>query len=153
MYFWTITVIYNSAGLWIRVSLSYFLQLTFLWAGHNTAWLLQALVCFWHGTLSLWIIPLPGGKWELYLAVQTPPASLSWVLPIPVHFPQKLQTGPNWRLKALTLQVGRVLVKRLECGTWVPGDENWDTFEHVSRSHVGSYSGFHMHVLAEGRVP
>ena len=153
IYFWTIAVIYNSAGLWITVPLSSFLQLAFLWAGRNTAGLLQALIWFRHGTLSLWLIPLPGGKWELNLPVQTPPASLSLVLPIPVHLPQKLQTGPNRRLKALTLQVGRVLVKHLECCTRVPGDENWDIFQHVSRSHGWSYSGFHMHVLAEGRIP
>ncbi len=153
IYFWTIAVIYNSAGLWITVPLSSFLQLAILWAGRKPAGLLQALIWFRHGMLSLWLIPLPGGKWALHLPVQTPTASLSLVLPIPVHLAQKLQTVPNRRLKALTLQVGRVLVKRLEWWTRVPGDENWDAFENVSQSHGGPYCGFPMHVLAEGRIP
>ena len=142
IYFWTIAVIYNSAGLWMTVPLSSFLQLSLLWAGRNTAGLLQAVVWFRHGTLSIWLIPLPGGKWELNLPVQTPPASLSLVLPIPVHFPQKLQTGLNRRLMALTFQVGRVLVKHLECCTRVPGDENWDIFEPVSRYMVYHTLGY-----------
>ena len=128
IYFWRIAVIYNSAGLWITVPLSSFLQLAFLWAGHKTAGLLQALICLWQGMLSLWLIPLPGGKWALHLPVQTPTASLSLVLPIPVHFAQKLQAVPKRRLKALTLQAGRVLVKHLEWWTRGPGYENWDAF-------------------------
>ena len=108
IYFWRIAVIYNSAVLWSTVPLSSFLQLAFLWAGHKTAGLLQALICFRQGTLSLWLIPLPGGKWALHLPVHTPTDSLPLVLLIPVHLAQKLQTVPNRRLKALTLQMGRV---------------------------------------------
>ena len=130
-----------------------FLQLAFLWAGQQIPLLLQGLMCLWQGTLSLWLIPLPGGKWALHLPVQTPTASLLLVLPIPVHLAQKLQAVPNRRLKALTLQVGRELVKRLEWWTRIPGDENWDAFRNVSESHGGPCSGFPMHVLAEGRIP
>ena len=45
-YFWTIIIIYNSAGLWIAVPLSSFFQLALLGAGHKTAGLFQALLWF-----------------------------------------------------------------------------------------------------------
>ena len=45
IYFWTIVIIYNPAGLWIAVPLSSIFQPVFLGAGHKTAGLLQDL--FW----------------------------------------------------------------------------------------------------------
>ena len=73
--------------------------------------------------LSLWLILLPDGKLGLPVPVPTATASLSWVPPLPIHPQEKLPPVRNRMLKVLILQVGRLLVKRLEWRTRAPGDE------------------------------
>ena len=81
------------------------------------------------GRLILCIILLPDGKLEWPVPVPTPRASLSWLPPLPIHPQDKLQPVWNNRLKVLILQVGRLLVKRLEGRTRAPGDEKWGAFQ------------------------
>ena len=92
-------------------------------------------------------------KLEWPVPVPTPRATLSWVPPLPIHPQDKLQPVRNRRLKVLILQVGRLLVKRLEWRTRAPGDEEWVRFRNLSRSHCIPSTGFPMHFFSVRRFP
>ena len=111
--FWKRVVLYNSAGLWIAVSVNSIFKLVFLWADHKSTILLQDLYRFRGvGRLRLWLILLLDGKLEWHVPVQMPTATLSLVLALPFHPLHNLQTVRTRRLKGLILQVGRLRVKQ-----------------------------------------